>query len=47
MGKSAMKQICLALVVGATLFQTSSCTLNDLLSAYGLSALLGSLSTST
>lgn len=36
----------LALAAGTLLLQTS-CTLSDMLSAYGLSSLLSSLSTST
>ena len=47
MGKNALKRICLALVVGAMLFSTASCTTTDVLSLVGLSALLGVFSTST
>jgi hypothetical protein len=47
MDRYTLKRICLALAVGATLFQTSSCTTTDVLSLIGLSALLGVFSTST
>jgi hypothetical protein len=47
MNMRVFKRLFLALAAGALLFQTT-CTMSDLLSAYGLSSLLGALtSTST
>jgi hypothetical protein len=46
MGKNTLKRLGLALVVGATLFQTTSCTTTDVLSLVGLSALLSVFTTS-